>query len=360
MNNFAFIIHPIDAKKDVARKFPVLGRHLPIKWIDFLSYYWPPVYLSHVTGIRSLSGAEIEGWLIACPLTPKRMLTLPVEAVYRKIIQTGHLAERLGAQLLGLGAYTSVVGDAGITVARGLDIPVTTGDSYTVAVAIEAAKTGAVRMGIDLPHARVAIVGATGAIGRVCAECLLDEVGSLTLIARRPSALSELQRELRELSATPVSTSCEVDDAAAADVLITVSSAMEALIKPEHLKRGAVVCDVARPRDVAAQVARQRNDVLVIDGGIVQVPGQVRFGFDFGLPGRTAYACMAETMLLALEGRYEDYTLGRRISSAKVKETARLAQKHGFRLSALRSFDRSLSEQAIEAIRERAHARGTS
>jgi fatty aldehyde-generating acyl-ACP reductase len=358
MNNFAFIIHPIDAKKDVARRFPLLGRYLSVKWIDFLSYYWPPAYLSHVTGVRSLTGAEIEGWLVACPLTPKRMLTLPVESVYKKIVDTGHLAERLGARLLGLGAYTSVVGDAGVTVAKRLDIPVTTGDSYTVAVAIEAAKTGALRMGIDLAHACVAVVGATGAIGRVCAECLLDEVGALSLIGRRPSALNELKRELSGLSATPITTSCRVEDAAQADVLITVSSAMEALIKPEHLKRGAVVCDVARPRDVAAQVARRRNDVLVIDGGIVQTPGPVRFGFDFGLPGRMAYACMAETMLLALEGRYEDYTLGRRISPEKVKETARLAQKHGFRLSALRSFDRSLSEQAIEAIRERAHAGG--
>ena len=40
---------------------------------------------------------------------------------------------------------------------------------------------------------------------------------------------------------------------------ITVSSAVEAIVKPEHIKRGAVVCDVARPRDVSVAVAKVPN-----------------------------------------------------------------------------------------------------
>jgi fatty aldehyde-generating acyl-ACP reductase len=39
-----------------------------------------------------------------------------------------------------LGAFTAVVGDAGITIAKNLNIPVTTGNSYTVATAIEGTK----------------------------------------------------------------------------------------------------------------------------------------------------------------------------------------------------------------------------
>ncbi|HRF93732.1 MAG TPA: hypothetical protein PLZ51_00995, partial [Aggregatilineales bacterium] len=83
-------------------------------------------------------------------------------------------------------------------------------------------------------------------------------------------------------------------------------SAVHAVIEPRHLKPGAVVCDVARPRDVSRLVADQRDDVLVIEGGMVEVPGDVDFHFDFGFPEGKAYACMAETMALALEGRYED------------------------------------------------------
>mgnify|MGYP000228348110 FL=1 len=357
MDNFAFIIHPIDPKVDVARKFKLLGRYLPVSMIDFLSRYWPPVYLSHVTGIRSVTGKEIEGWLLACPLTPARMLSLPVEVVYRKIIATGHLAERLGARILGLGAFTSIVGDAGLTVARELDIPVTTGDSYTVAVTIEAARMAAQRMGIEPGHATVAILGATGAIGRVCAELLVAEVGTMLLLARRHSALEELKSHLAGQASTPIAISSDMDALKQADVIISASNSLDALIRPEHLKSGAVVCDVAVPHDVARCVVKARKDVLVIDGGIVEVPGPVDFAFNFGLRPKMAYACMAETMLLALEGRYEDYTLGRRIAVDKVREMAQLADKHGFKVAALRSFERTVTDRQITMIRELAQVR---
>src|SRR5215207_6956189 len=139
MDTFAFIIHPIDPKRDVSRKFPFLGRVLSERQIDFFSTFFPPVYISEIEGIKSeATGKEIKGWFIACPYTPRRMMELPEKTVYRKIIQTGRLAEKLGAQMLGLGAYTSVVGDAGITIAKALDIPVTTGDAYTISIAAQA------------------------------------------------------------------------------------------------------------------------------------------------------------------------------------------------------------------------------
>ena len=116
------------------------------------------------------------------------------------------------------------------------------------------------------------------------------------------------------------------------------------------------MCDVSRPRDVSAQVAEQRKDVLVIDGGVVDVPGPVNFNFDFGFPPGKAYACMAETIALALEGRFESYTLGKEISKAQVKEIEEIADKHGFKLSGFRSFERTLTAQEIEQVRLRAHA----
>ena len=133
MDTFAFIIHPIHPKRDVERKFPLAARVFSEKQINFLSAFFPPVYISEIDSITSqATGKQIRGWFIACPLTPQRMLELPVKRAYRKIIQTGRYAEKLGAQIVGLGAYTSVVGDGGLTVAEALDVPVTSGDSYTV------------------------------------------------------------------------------------------------------------------------------------------------------------------------------------------------------------------------------------
>ena len=369
MDTFAFIIHPIDPKRDVSRKFPFLGRTLNEKQIDFFSTFFPPLYISEITGITSqATGKEIKGWFIACPYTPRRMMELPERTVYRKIIQSGRLAEKLGAQILGLGAFTSVVGDAGVTIAKALDVPVTTGDSYTVTVAVDAIREAARAMEIPLNTATAAVVGATGAIGQVCAELLADDVERLFLIGRRQEALEELRARLTAQAGTlrPGSTQPEIivstkmDVLAQAQLILTVTSAIHNVLRPEFLLPGSVVCDVARPRDVSAMVAATRDDILVIDGGMVDVPGPADFHFNFGFPPGKAYACMAETIALALEGRFEDYTLGKHLTRERVEEIDAMAKKHGFRLSGFRSFEREVTLQQIETVRRNAiHARKT-
>jgi len=358
MDTFAFIIHPIDPKRDVSRKFPFLGRVLNERQIDFFSTFFPPVYISEIEGITSAStGKQVLGWFIAAPYTPRRMLELPERVVYRKIIQTGRLAERLGARILGLGAFTSVIGDAGVTIARSLKIPVTTGDSYTISIAVQAIREAAHLMDIPLRNATAAVVGATGAIGRVCTELLAEDVGRLYLIGRREEALLELREQLSGPGRGELVVSTKMDVLAKAQLILTVTSAIHDVIVPEHLLSGCVICDVARPRDVSAMIAAARDDILVIDGGMVDVPGPVDFNFNFGFPPGKSYACMAETIALALEGRFEDYTLGKHITRERVDEITAIAEKHGFRLSGFRSFEREVSPQQIEAVRQNARKR---
>jgi fatty aldehyde-generating acyl-ACP reductase len=356
MNSFAFIIHPIDPKRDVSRKYPFLGRVLTERQIDFFSTFFPPVYISEIDGITSqATGQQVKGWFVACPYTPRRLLELPERAAYRKIIETGRMAEKLGAQILGLGAFTSVIGDAGITVANALDIPVTTGDSYTISVAVQAVREAARVMDIPLGEATAAVVGATGSIGRVCAELLAEDVAELILVGRREDALEELREQLQGRGKAVLRTTTRMDDIAQAQLILTVTSAIHDIIHPEQLQPGSVVCDVARPRDVSVMVAEKRNDILVIDGGMVDVPGPVDFHFNFGFPPGKAYACMAETIALALEGRFEDYTLGKDITRQRVDEITSLATKHGFRLSGFRSFERDVTEEQIATVRQHAH-----
>lgn len=355
MDSFAFIIHPIDPKRDVSRKFPFLGRTLSEKQIDFFSTFFPPVYISEIEGITSqITGKEVRGWFIACPYTPRRMMQLPERMVYRKIIQTGRMAEKLGANILGLGAFTSVVGDAGVTIANALDIPVTTGDSYTVAIAVQAIRDAAKLMDINMADATVAVVGATGAIGRVCAELMAGEAARTWLIARDEKKLEALRDRLEARARSELCVSTKMDVLKEAQLILTVTSSIHDVIQPEHLLPGSVVCDVARPRDVSAMVAAVRDDILVIDGGMVDVPGPVNFNFDFGFPEGKAYACMAETIALALEGRFEDYTVGRDITLERVREVTAIAERHGFRMSGFRSFEREVTEEQIEAVRRNA------
>jgi len=350
-DTFAFIIHPIDPKRDVGRKYPALGK-LPAWLIDFLSLFFPPVFISEISGIRSEgNGRSLSGWFIACPLTPTRMMTLPASVVYKKIIQTGRMAEQLGAKLLGLGAYTSVVGDGGISIAKQLHIPVTTGDSYTVAIAVQAVLRAARQINIPIEKATIAIVGATGAIGNVCAQMLATKAAHMILIGRREEKLSQVAENVRLAGGSNVTCTADINQLKHAHLIITVTSAIDTVIEPQHLRRGAVICDVARPRDVSRQVAEQRPDVLVIEGGMVQVPGSVNFGFNFGFPPKMAYACMAETMALALEQRYESFTLGKDIRLSQVLTIDKIANKHGFKLGGFRSFEKAVSEADIAQIR---------
>ncbi len=356
MDTFAFIIHPVNPKRDVQRKYPLLGKVLPESALNYLSRYFPPVYISHITGITSqATGNEIEGWFIACPYTPKQMISLPPEVVYQKVIACGKLAQKLGAKLLGLGGFTSVVGDAGVTISKHLDIPVTTGDSYTIAVAVEATLKGAYLIGLKPSAATAAVVGSTGSIGRVCAQMMAPHVARMVLIGRDLKALSQVQKLVQAQAAIEVLLSTDMADLHQADLVLTVTNAIHAVIEPQHLKSGAIVCDVARPRDVSRRVIEERDDVLVIEGGMVEVPGPVNFNFNFGFPSGMAFACMAETMALALEGHYQNYTLGRNITLDQVDRMAAMATRHGFKVSGFRSFELAVTDDKINQVIKNAH-----
>jgi predicted amino acid dehydrogenase len=255
-----------------------------------------------------------------------------------------------------------VVGDGGISLAKRLNIAVTTGNSYTVATAVQGAVQGANRMGIELKTATVAVVGATGSIGATCAEILARDAASVHLVGRTPEKLETLAHQLERQSPARIRVFTDVATGLAdADIIITVSSAAKAIVEPQHIKSGAVVCDVARPRDVSVAVARERDDVLVIEGGVVRVPGEMRCTkvsdgspFSFGFPQGTAYACMSETIALALDGRYENFTLGKEVSVSQVDEITAVCSRHGFILDGFRSFERALSAEEIELIRQHA------
>ncbi len=336
MERFGFILHPLDVRRDVAKRFRLLSR-LPLGWLDFLSGYFPPVYLWHVTGIRTALHVEAEGWLVACPLTPRAMTRFPLRRVYRQIIRAGQLAERLGARIIGLGALTSAVGDAGETVARALRVPVTTGNSYTVAVTCASVQAIARSMGKPLDEMCVAVLGGTGSIGSACARLLCRKAGRVRVVGRDAEAVQRLVDSLGAVALGDVSGATDLMALRDADIVVSATNSAGPLIRPEHLRPGAAVYDLALPPDVSAAVRELGLAVQVFSGGDVIVPGDPDFGIDLGLPPGHAYACMAETIALALEGRYESYTLGRAIAPERVLTICAIAERHGFRPAPLRT-----------------------
>jgi predicted amino acid dehydrogenase len=330
VSKFAFVIHP-PTLRHATRAVPVL-RLLSRGMLKSLLKSAPPVFLSRIRRVRSRTGAEATGFLVVCPLLPKQMLELPEDYVLRRISEACRIGERMGARIVGLGGYNSIAGDKGITVARRSRIAVTTGSSGTAWSACEALRELSRRQGLELRNARLAVVGATGSIGSLVCRSLAPEIGALELVARHIERLEALQSRIRELHSLPVRIGLDARAAVKdADLVVLTTSAPDALLKPADLKSGGIVCDVSVPKNMAGKFDA-RADVVIVEGGRVRLPYPPQVTNDIGTKPGVVYACMAETMLLALEGRFESFSLGDNVRTENVAEIGALAAKHGFRV----------------------------
>lgn len=363
VNRFAFVIHPLSQQ--------YLTKTPPLDWIANVSpptvmnlvekavAYTPPFIYSKVSGIKSPTGDEAEGWLITVGGTPREIMAHGPEFTYSRLLAAAKLAKKLGAQIMGLGAFTKVVGDAGITVAKRAPLPITTGNSYSASGALWAAhdaakKVGRVSIGKSGKMAgKAMVVGATGAIGSVCARLLAKAVDEIYMVAPEAAKLLALKESIElETPGAIVHVSATTDrDLSEMDMVVTATSgAGKRILDIMQVKPGCVITDVARPLDIPAEDVAKRPDVLVIESGEIQLPGDVRMK-DIGLPRGIAYACLAETIVLALEARFENFTLGRNIEWEKVREIYKLGLKHGMELAAISGVNGVFTEEDFERVR---------
>jgi Semialdehyde dehydrogenase, NAD binding domain len=202
------------------------------------------------------------------------------------------------------------------------------------------------------------VVGATGAIGAACARLLVRAAEEVYLVSPETAKLLALKESI--LAQTPdakVTLSAKADTFIAdMDMIVTATSgAGKKVLDIMKVKPGCVITDVARPLDLPPSEVAKRPDVLVIESGEIQLPGDVQVK-NIGLPKNVVYACLAETIVLALEGRFENYTVGRQIEWEKVHEIYQLGLKHGMKLAAISGVNGVFSDEDIARVRELALA----
>jgi predicted amino acid dehydrogenase len=286
------------------------------------------------------------------------MLAHSPEFTYRRLLAAGKMAEKMGAQVMGLGAFTKVVGDAGVTVARRASIPITTGNSYSASGALWAAADAMRKMGlVKAPKkgrikAKTMVIGASGSIGSVSGRLLAMAFEEVYLAGRTMKKLEALKESI--LEETPdakiiatVDYDKYLDDM---DVIVTsTSGAGKKILDITKVKPGCVITDVARPLDLPASEVAKRDDVLVIESGEIELPSKVKMK-SIGLADNVIYACLAETIVLALEGRFEVFTVGRDTEWEKVKEIYKLGLKHGMKLSSISGVNGVYSDEDIAEV----------
>jgi predicted amino acid dehydrogenase len=140
----------------------------------------------------------------------------------------------------------------------------------------------------------------------------------------------------------PTRAATSIDVVADADLVILLTASADALLQPQHLRDGAVVLDATQPRNTSPHLLTARPDVLVVDGGVVEIPSLRLVGGNIGLPDGRAYACFAETALLALSGHRGHFSIG--VPTLELVDHTRVLaarQAHlGFRAAAPTSFGR--------------------
>ncbi len=365
IRRFAFVIHPLSAEyiRNVSPIPKKLAGPLVMKALEKTVAYAPPFVYSEVKGIRSPTGAEAEGWLITVGGTPREMLAHSPEFTYKRLLAAARMAEKMGAQIMGLGAFTKVVGDAGVTVAKRSTLPITTGNSYSASGALWAAADAMVRMGlVSRPpegkklQAKTMVVGATGSIGSVSARLLAMAFDEVYLSGRQERKLNQLRDSI--LKDTPDAKVIVTTDSDAflgeMDMIVTsTSGAGKKILDITKVKPGCVITDVARPLDLPPSEVAKRPDVLVIESGEIELPviGDKLRMKDIKLPPNVVFACMAETIVLALEGRFEVFTIGRNTEWEKVKEIYKLGLKHGMKLAAISGVNGVFTDEDIARVR---------
>ena len=293
-----------------------------------------PVVLSAVD-VRSATGEVIRLYPILLPFTSawaKRKLDDRALSVPQALVQQGiQVAQKLGCHLFSLGQYTSIVTLNGTRVAPG-GLGVTTGNSYAVALAIQAIERAQREIGREPADSTLVVVGAGGNIGRTCAEILAPRYQRTVLVGSdKPGSAHRLENFGRSIPRSVVSTA--LADVRQGHVVVAALNAVDAPLHAGCFAPGAIVCDLSVPASVAVGTDLLRPDLLLIKGGIVSLPGGEDLEIlDFPLPRGQTYGCMAEALLLGLAGECAALHTGA-ISAEQVVHVAALARRHGFSLA---------------------------
>jgi predicted amino acid dehydrogenase len=415
IGKFAFLIHPTEFKDLVSCQppaFELFNEAQQNNWQRWLkswcSQRYEPGVVFHMPAFRSKQGGYVQGWLIGCPLTPDQMMRLPLKERKKLVQDFIRIAKRLGVDMLGLGAFTSVITRAGSDIAD-CGINITTGNSLTAMASAESLLLAARKKSIDVAKATTGVVGAAGSVGRLVCKRLVSEVGGMILFGNpsNPKSTQKLEQLAGELYCSALvglnngrhpgiaqrlltlksqafwedylQKSCQLSSQQSAksgsldyasiyrfinrqfdqakqepalrttvdmerhlpnsQLLVSATSQGAAFIDPAQLAEHAVVCDAARPPDVRKDVNNRRKNILVYEGGLLNLPQKIRFGKDnvIGFPDGINLACLSETITLAFTNPIRNFSIGMDVPLEEAQFIYQTALSHGFEIALLDS-----------------------
>lgn len=372
---FAFFIHATSAE-DLVNTFPYSIkqnfndnqlRQLADEILDIARIDYSPDVGAFFSVYNDKTYAN--GMFIFSPLSPKDMMRLNEKEKLDLMLEYLQVAEENGAELVGLGAYTSVIANGGTSILpHANNLTVTNGNSLTALSTVESLFSLIEDKNVE--DACAVIVGARGSVGKIAVSGVAHKYGNLILLGRPGSELKIQQDIIPYLIQSCLTTdyqisknsffdklssylsttdykkinfdklvddflelglSLEVDYQIAfskADAVISATSEGKGFLNTKYLKKSALVFDAARPFDFVND-----DDFKIYEGGLVRQPNEV-FYSDCNMvkaPAGINLACLSETIALALDNTEEHQSIGKSIDFKKASNILNIAKKQGFK-----------------------------
>ena len=324
---FAFILHS-KSVEELKKSYP-LFRMVPDFILKKSFRAIAPFKVSEVKGIRSIRQKQVNGYFIDCPLLAEQV---EEKLVLDKITSAADLAQKLGADILGLGSCASMLKDNDLAVTKIVKIPFTDGDALTSWSIFEAVYRTARAKGIDLGSAKVAVIDAGGSIGNLCARKIAEYAGKIILAGKDSQKLQLVKENISRFNqAEVIIESMRLRSMQEADISVICGLHTDDVPDIESLAAGKIICYFSLPEEAANRL-KSREDITCVEGGLIKLPYPMELPLNIGLPKDVVSASLAETILLALEERFVNYSWGENINLDKLEEIADIAAKHGFEI----------------------------
>jgi predicted amino acid dehydrogenase len=299
------------------------------------------------------------------------------------------LHSSFNCKLVGLGQYSSVIIKNGKSI-RNSDVFVTTGNSYTVGIGVQAINE---EISLRVDNNKALTLGVLGAAGNICStyvKCFLPHFSRMVLKGSdSASGALKTHRFLRELMGyifsemldNPNSRSTiiradvydrlantqtyselksgeialndlklvekiseemgenfpfqvidSLDDLKQCDVTVVATNNPEPFLYSRYFASNSIVYDISVPLNSTNELIQNDRNIKVIMGGVVQLPfDQTITMRAYPLGTGEAFACISETILLGLENVICNFSYGN-LHPSQVDYMNQLGSKHGFKL----------------------------
>ena len=287
--------------------------------------------------VRSNTGDEIKGVYIETFIDPDQLEVGHLRKNIAKVSKAINVAEKLGAKIVTLGGFTSIVLEGNIGAYVNHTLKLTTGNTLTTAYIVKGIEKAIQEKDLKLNGCKILIIGATGDIGLACTHYLKDKAKQLLLCARNKKRLKQLSIELDDQGFNSIFDTSLNNLIPKADIIISVASSKN--IQIAECKPNSIICDAGYPKNLEEKIEKRIN-VNLFHGGMGAIGGGYDFNPDYkpyfyNYPSpNIAHGCVLEAVVLAFERKYENYSFGKgNIKQDKIEEIYNLSLKHGIELA---------------------------